>query len=136
MSHLEGRRVLVVDDDPFMRTTIKAVLRVINRFIVAEADNGDVALGLLAEFKPDVVLCDVAMPRMDGLEFAAQLRKHPDAAMRNTPVIMLTGESQQATVLAAERLRVSGYVIKPVSPKLLGAQLQRILANAPATPPA
>jgi CheY-like chemotaxis protein len=128
MSHLEGRRVLVVDDDPFMRTTIKAVLRVINRFIVAEADNGDVALGLLAEFKPDVVLCDVAMPRMDGLEFVAQLR--------NTPVIMLTGESQQATVLAAERLRVSGYVIKPVSPKLLGAQLQRILANAPATPPA
>ena len=78
MSELEGRRILVVDDEPFMRRTIKAVLRVIDQFVIAEADNGVVALGLLAEFKPDVVLCDVAMPHMDGLEFVAQLREHPD----------------------------------------------------------
>ena len=66
MSEPGGSRILVVDDEPFMRRTIKAVLRVIDQFVIAEADNGDVALGLLAEFKPDVVLCDVAMPHMEA----------------------------------------------------------------------
>jgi CheY-like chemotaxis protein len=118
-----------------MRKTIKAVLRVIDQFVIAEADNGIVALGLLAEFKPDLVLCDVAMPHMDGLKFVAQLRKHPDLDLRGTPVIMLTGRSQEATVIAAMRLQVSGYLIKPVSPKSLKASLRDILTTCPPPPP-
>jgi CheY-like chemotaxis protein len=136
VSNLEGRRILIVDDEPFMRRTIKAVLRVIDHFVVAEADDGDFALGLLIEFKPDVVLCDVAMPRMGGLEFVAQLRKHPDVTLRGTPVIMLTGHSRETTVIAAVRLQVSGYLIKPISPKLLGARLQDILGKGQAIPSA
>jgi two-component system, chemotaxis family, chemotaxis protein CheY len=71
------------------------------------------------------------MARMGGLEFVEQLRQHPDVERRGTPVVMLTRNSRQSTVLAAGRLQVSGYLIKPVSPKLLGAQLRRIFASVP-----
>ena len=88
MSDLEGLRILVVDDEPFMRMTIKAVLRAIGRVVVAEADDGDTALNLVGEFKPNVVLCDITMPRMGGLQFVAHLRESPDPAARSTPVVI------------------------------------------------
>lgn len=136
MSNLEGLKVLIVDDDPFMRRTIRAVLRAIDRFVVEEAADGDIALGLIDAFRPDIILCDVVMPGMGGLEFVAQLRKNPDAALRLTPVIMLTGRTDEATVRDAARLQIRGFVIKPVSPKLLGGHLQTIFAMRQAIPAA
>jgi two-component system, chemotaxis family, chemotaxis protein CheY len=97
MGSLEGRKILIVDDDRFIRSTIKLLLRAIDHFVVAEADDGDVALVETDGFKPDVVLCDITMPRMDGLQYVAQLRKHPDARMRDTPVAVLTGQAEEST---------------------------------------
>lgn len=136
MSDLAGRRILIVDDEPFMRATIKAVLRAIDRFIVAEADDGDVALDLVGAFKPDVVLCDITMPRMGGLQFVANLRNNPVAELRCTPVIILTGVADETTVLGAARLQISGFVVKPISPKLLRAHLHNIFARREVLPPA
>jgi DNA-binding NarL/FixJ family response regulator len=129
MSHLEGLKILVVDDEPFMRSTIKVVLRAIDRFVVKEANDGDVALDLLDAFKPDVVLCDISMPRMGGLQFVVQLRNNADADIRLTPVVILTGHADEATVLDAKRLQISGFLIKPISPKMLAAHLQIIFAQ-------
>lgn len=134
MSNLEGCKILVIDDEPFMRTTIKAVLRGVDRFDVREADDGDIALALTEEFKPDMVLCDIGMPRMGGLQFVAQLRQHPELRMRDTPVVILTGHADEATVRDAVRLRISGFLIKPVSPKALRAHLQTILSRRRPTP--
>jgi DNA-binding NarL/FixJ family response regulator len=136
MSKLEGLKILIVDDEPFVRRTIKAVLRAIDRFDVAEAGDGDVALDLVATFKPDLVLCDIAMPRMGGLQFVSQLRANQDEALRRTLVVILTGRADKPTVLDAARLQVSGFMVKPVSPKLLGAHLQTIFANRVAAPAA
>jgi two-component system, chemotaxis family, chemotaxis protein CheY len=127
MSKLEGRKILIVDDDRFIRGTIKLVLRAIDRFAIAEADDGDVALVRTDEFKPDVVLCDITMPRMGGLQFVAQLRTHPDRRMRETPVVILTGHAEEATVRDAMRLQISGFVVKPVSPKALSVHLHKLL---------
>jgi len=127
MSNLEGRKILVVDDDRFIRSTIKLVLRAIDRFVIAEADDGDVALVRTDEFKPDVVLYDITMPRMGGLEFVAQLRSHPAERMRLTPVVILTGHAEEATVHDALRLHISGFLVKPVSPKALGVHLHKLL---------
>jgi CheY-like chemotaxis protein len=129
MSNLEGCRVLVVDDEPFMRMTIRAVLRAVDRFDVREADDGDNALVLTEEFKPDVVLCDISMPRMGGLEFVARLRQHPEPRVRDTPVVILTGYAEEATVYDAVKLRISGFLVKPVSPKSMGGYLHKILDN-------
>jgi two-component system, chemotaxis family, chemotaxis protein CheY len=117
-SDADLRKVLVVDDEPFMRRTIKAVLRMAGKFLVEEADDGDAALALLPTFKPDIVLCDVQM-----------LRGHREAALRDTPVIMLTGNPDEATVLNATRLKVSGYLVKPVSPKQLAARIEAALTK-------
>ncbi|MGA3399537.1 MAG: response regulator [Acetobacteraceae bacterium] len=127
MSNLEGRKILIVDDDRFIRSTIRLVLRAIDRFVIAEADDGDVALVRTDEFKPDVVLCDITMPRMGGLQFVAQLRTHPERRMRETPVVILTGNAEETTVRDALRLQISGFVVKPVSPRALGAQLHKLL---------
>ena len=129
MTRMEGSRILIVDDDRFIRSTIKLVLRAIDRFVIEEADDGDVALVRTDAFKPDVVLCDITMPRMGGLDYVAQLRKHPDARMRATPVVILTGQAEEDTVLDAVKLQVSGFLVKPVSPKALGGYLKRILGQ-------
>jgi CheY-like chemotaxis protein len=133
MSYLTGLKILVVDDEPFMRATIKLVLRAIDRFDVADTADGDIALDLVATFKPDLVLCDIAMPRMGGLQFVARLRQHQDEAMRRTPVVILTGHADQATVLDAARLQINGFLVKPISPKLLGVHLQNIFTTHEAT---
>lgn len=130
MTHGGGVKVLIVDDEPFMRTTIKAVLRAIAHFDVTEADDGDVALVMIERVNPDVVLCDISMPRMGGLRFVELLREHPDPGMHDMPVIILTGHAEEATVIAASKFRINGYLIKPVSPKQLRDQLRNVLAAA------
>ena len=135
MINLDGINVLIVDDEKFMRTTIKAVLRAVGRFIVTEADDGDVALAEMENSRPAVVLCDISMPRMGGLRFVELLHSHPKARMRETPVIILTGHAEEAIVVAAARLQIDGYMLKPISPKRLGDQLQKVLGVRGAAPP-
>ena len=124
---MDGLKVLIVDDEPFMRRTIKAMLRIVGRFVVEEADDGDAALALLPTFRPDIVLCDIQMPRVDGLQFVQHLRDHREGDLRETPVLMLTVSADEATILDATRLKVSGYLVKPVSPKLLGSHISAIV---------
>jgi CheY-like chemotaxis protein len=129
MTSLNTLTVLVVDDDPFMRVTIKAVLRAVGCVDVTEAENGDAALVEVDKRRPDVVLCDIVMPGTGGLQFVEQLRQHHDAQTRDTPVLMLTGHTEGSLVRDAMRLKIAGYLIKPVSPELLAAQLEKIVAR-------
>ena len=128
-------KVLVVDDEPFMRTTIKAVLRAVDRFDVAEAERWRHRTGRdRTNSKPDVVLCDISMPRMGGLQLVAHLRQHPEAWMRDTPVVMLTGHAEEGIVRDALRLQINGYLVKPISPRLLKDRLQNIFAERAEAP--
>jgi two-component system chemotaxis response regulator CheY len=134
MTSLDGIKILLVDDEPFMRKTIRAVLRAVGRFAVTEADDGDVALIIAAKLQPDVVLCDITMPRLGGLDFVELLRCHTESRMRDIPVIILTGHAERATVIAAAKLRINGYLIKPISPKRLSGQLRSVLARRDVIP--
>jgi DNA-binding NarL/FixJ family response regulator len=136
MINLDGIKVLIVDDEPFMRATIKAVLRAVARVVVSEADDGDAALIKAEQLKPDVVLCDITMPRLGGPRFIELMREHHDPRMRALPVIILTGHGEKETVVAASKLRIGGYLIKPISPKQLSGQLQVVLARRQAPPSA
>jgi CheY-like chemotaxis protein len=73
---------------------------------------------------------------MDGLNYVRQLRRHPDLRMRDTPVVILTGRAEEATVRDALTLQVSGFVVKPVSPQALGAHLRKTLRERQTTAPA
>jgi len=98
-----GSRVLVVEDDDAMRTMLRRLL-VGEGCLVAESENGKVALERVSEFRPDLVLLDLMMPVMDGFEFIEALRCRPDAA--DIPVIVVTA----ADLSEAEAARLSGKV--------------------------
>lgn len=119
MSTLLGRRVLIVDDEPFMRNTIRAALKTIGNFNVVEAGDGETALRLVISGKPHLVLCDIGMEPMSGLDFVKALRNQPDATVRDTTVVMLTMHADEVTVQAAVKLKTKGYLLKPINHILL-----------------
>jgi two-component system chemotaxis response regulator CheY len=125
-------RVLLVEDEPFIRGTFTRILRSLGCTEVREAPDGTEALAVLSfGFRPDLVLCDVRMAPMDGLGFLAHLRKSPDPVLAKTPVIMLTGATDEASVRAARGLGVGGYLVKPVSPGALAERVKQVLCTAP-----
>lgn len=119
-------RVMIVDDEPFMRRTIRAMLRVVGPCIVSEAGDGEEALRLVAAEKPDVILCDINMAPMSGPEFVQALRQHREPKIRDIAVVMLTVTADEATVRGVAPLGVQGYLIKPVSPKQIAERFNVI----------
>ncbi len=101
------KKVLIVDDEEGIRSSLKLLLK--KNFEVDTAESGEQALGLLAEFKPDLVLLDVMMPRLDGLETLKQLKEHN----RNVAVIMLTAANTVKTAVQAIKFGAVDYLNKP-----------------------
>jgi two-component system, chemotaxis family, chemotaxis protein CheY len=127
MSKHEIPRILIVDDDNFMRKTVRMMLRTLGMHEYDEANSGAGALAAVREFRPNLVICDIGMTPMSGLEFVEKLRNHPDTTLCDTRVIMLTADAKKATILSAAQLRVDGYLVKPVSLKHLGDHLRTSL---------
>jgi len=112
-------RVLIAEDENLVRQGIKKLLELDSRIeIVAEAGDGEEALRLLGETKPDVVLLDVRMPRLDGLGVLRALQEKPDAP----PCLVLTTFDDRSLVLEAIREGAKGFLRKDVSlSQLVGA---------------
>jgi two-component system, chemotaxis family, chemotaxis protein CheY len=121
--NLADLRILIVDDDQFMREMIKQIIHSFGVDAIEMADAGESGLDLVASFKPDVMLCDVEMSPMSGIELLRRVRRHADAKLRETAVIMLTGHAEMRVVDQARQLRANGYLVKPVSPSQLNARL-------------
>jgi two-component system chemotaxis response regulator CheY len=121
--NLADLRILIVDDDQFMREMIKQIIHSFGVDTIEMADAGESGLDLVASFKPDVMLCDIEMSPMSGIELLRRVRRHADAKLRETAVIMLTGHAEMRLVDQARQLRANGYLVKPVSPSQLNARL-------------
>jgi two-component system chemotaxis response regulator CheY len=113
---MEKIRALIVDDSSVMRKIVERSLRQagIDLARVREAGNGAEALAILGEDSVDLILCDINMPVMDGLEFVRQLQAM-DAAKR-APVVMITTEGSESHVVQALSLGARGYIRKPFTP--------------------
>lgn len=121
--------VLVVDDSEGIR---KVVLRIIkaSRFkfnLWFEAANGQEALEILSKQEVDLVLADVNMPVMDGLELLKRIRENQ--ATRSIPVVMVTTEAAVSRIEEAQRLGASGYVRKPFTPHAIDSALERVFTE-------
>lgn len=115
-------RILVVDDEPHIARIVELRLQDGPWHVEASAD-GAAALQRLAGPEPvDLILLDIMMPRMSGLEVLAALRALP--AHRDTPVIMLTAKGQDTDRTRAEALGASDFLTKPFSPKKLLARIE------------
>lgn len=121
-------KVLVIDDQEFVRTIVKKMLQQIGIGAVVEAHDGNSGLEVAEQEKPDVVICDVQMRPMDGFGFVKMLRALPFG--QTMPVIMLTAHTDAATVARAKELKVDAYLAKPVLPPALKDKIAKVVADA------
>ncbi len=121
--------VLIIDDDRNMRMLIRNVVFALGVKDVVESSDGSMALEELKTSHPDLILCDMKMEPMGGLEFVKRLRSDPDNPYRFVPVIMITEYAELATVANARDAGVSEIMAKPLSAEALDKRIQRVLKD-------
>jgi two-component system KDP operon response regulator KdpE len=122
---MSAGRILVVDDDPQIRRVLKVTLAG-QGFEVDAAKNGDEALERLREGRPDLVLLDINMPGMSGLDLCREVRKTSEVA-----IIMLTVRDDEADTVEALDAGADDYVTKPFTPPELLARIRAALRRSP-----
>lgn len=122
----QPKRIVVIEDEPEMRRNITRLLT-LEGYEAASAENGLAGLELVRQRKPDLVLCDVMMPAMDGHEVLRRVRE--DAALRSIPFIFLTAKGEKSDQREGMNLGADDYLTKPVDNEDLiaavAARLQR-----------
>ena len=116
-------RVLVVEDDPDARNGILATLRGVFGVVGYGAGDGEEAFARLLGVKPDLMLCDLRMPRLDGFEFVRRLRRN--LRYRRILTIAVSGLGRPIDVAAARAAGVDGHVLKPLTAATLARLLDR-----------
>lgn len=116
---LEGKTILIIDDDPAITDLVKRILRSAN---VQVAANGVEGLNQFYVLRPDLVVLDIMLPDMDGKQVCSRLRE-----VANTPVLMLTGLAKDSDVIDGLDCGADDYVTKPFTPGILLARARSIL---------
>jgi len=127
---LSGLTVLVIDDNAQTRHLLGRILQEFNVAKVMNAENGYDAIFEVANFghEIDVILCDLLMPRVDGIEFIQRLKKGntPDI-----PVIVVTGHADKEFLAKAAQVGVAGFLAKPVKPMDLVTRILKVVEAHP-----
>jgi len=122
-------RALIVDDSSVMRKIVERSLRQagIDLSEVREASNGAEGLGVLGEGTVDLILCDINMPVMDGIEFLRQIQSVQNA--KGVPVVMITTEGSESHVMEAMACGAAGYIRKPFTPDQMKQHVLPLLSK-------
>lgn len=118
------KRIMTVDDSASIRMMVGFTLREAG-YDVLEAEDGQEALEKLDDEEVQMVIADVNMPRMDGIELVARLRAHP--RYKFTPIIMLTTEFLDSKKKEGKDAGATGWIVKPFNPKQLLDVVKRVL---------
>ncbi len=125
---LKKQTILYIEDEPLIRQN---AVEYLGRYAhkVLEAKNGEEGLNIYKEHKPDIIISDISMPKMDGLMFATAVRKKD----KKTPIILATAHTKTEYLLKAVELQLIKYIVKPItSDKLteaLGMACESLIAN-------
>ncbi|MEH2921232.1 two-component system response regulator RssB [Samsonia erythrinae] len=106
---LAGKHILVIDDEAVFRSVLAGYLASLGA-LIQEAANGLEALTILEGYQPDLIICDLKMPTMDGMEFLERLRQKDS----DTPILVISATSQMADIAKALRLGVQDVLLKPI----------------------
>lgn len=125
-------RILIIEDDKFTRNNLATILRM-EGYAVSTAENGSDGVQAVRRERPDLVLCDVMMPELDGHGVIAALRE--DAATAHIPFIFLTARGEKADIRTGMNLGADDYLTKPASATELLAAVKARLAREKHRPP-
>lgn len=131
MGATPSKKILIVEDEPDILQLVKLYLEK-EGFRTATAVNGAQALKKVKEDKPDLIVLDLMLPEVDGLEVCKRLRSIPDTAL--LPIIMLTAKAEESDTVIGLELGADDYVAKPFSPKALVARIKALLRRLERTP--
>ena len=118
-----AKNILICDDAAFMRMMIKDILTKNGYNIAGEAENGAKAVEKYSELKPDLVLMDITMPEMDGIEALTQIK----AADPNASVIMCSAMGQQAMVIESIQSGAKDFIVKPFQADRVIEAVQKVV---------
>ncbi|NHC46768.1 response regulator [Motilibacter aurantiacus] len=121
------KTVMLVDDSPTMLMSIKSVLTKAGLSVETAKDGQDALDQIKKGLKPNLVISDVNMPRLDGISFVREARK---AGLRFVPILMLTTESEQSKREEAKKAGATGWLVKPVQPDALLGVVRQVLPGA------
>ena len=125
------KKILVIEDEPEMRRNLTTVLR-LEQFHALPAENGRIGIELAKKEKPDLILCDVMMPELDGYGVIAALRADPETAA--IPFIFLTAKGEKPDIRAGMNLGADDYLTKPVAKhdllQAIRSRLERAIQQA------
>lgn len=121
-------RILHVDDDPDIQVIAKMALEIVGEFEVLQCSNGPDTIQQAPSFLPDLILLDVMMPGMDGIETLARLRELPET--QSTPVIFMTAKAQKSVRVELIECGAIEVITKPFDPMLLPDQLRAVWSRA------
>lgn len=118
-------KILIVDDEKFMRFTLKRFLEMSGHEVVGEAGNGIEAINLFSKLKPDLVTMDITMPEMDGIDAVENIcKQHPEAK-----VIMCSAMGQGKLVTESLMKGAKDFIVKPFKPERVQSAIEKALGN-------
>ncbi|AYD48855.1 response regulator transcription factor [Arachidicoccus soli] len=118
-------KILIAEDEPLLLKIIEMHLKK-NNYEIIMATDGREAIRLIELHRPDIIISDILMPYVSGLEIIADVRQRLKS---NAPIIVLSGLGQENTVVKAFKLGVDDYITKPFSPTELLARIRRLAGN-------
>jgi len=122
--YIMAQTIMTVDDSPSMRMLLRAALGKMG-YTIIEAEDGIDAMEKLSNNRPDLLITDINMPRMDGFGLIESVRQ--DDSWRNMPILVLTTETSDEKKQRARIAGATGWIVKPFSPDKLAAAIRRVL---------
>ncbi len=117
-------KFLIIEDDDGVRALLKSLLKKQFTCAILEAENGQIGLQILQEHIPDIVLLDISMPVMDGIETLKGIRSNP--IFKSIPVMMITAINEKDTISALAEFGISDYILKPIDTRITIKRILRI----------
>lgn len=118
-----SKKILICDDAAFMRMMIKDILTKNGYEVAGEAENGAIAVNKYAELKPDLVLMDITMPEMDGIQALKKIKETDPKAT----IIMCSAMGQQAMVIEAIQSGAKDFIVKPFQAERVVEAVKKVL---------
>ncbi|MEK5063720.1 MULTISPECIES: response regulator [Cytobacillus] len=117
-------RIIIVDDAKFMRVTLSSILKKADHEIVGEGENGKEGVDLFVNLKPDLVMMDITMPEMSGLEAVREIKRQNP----NAKVIMCSAMGQQKVIVESIEAGAKDFIIKPFDEGRVLEAVNRVLS--------